>query len=214
MKLRTSAAASLILWLPLVARGQNLPAQPQPIANSINEIEWYARLLASHHRELWQDASAILRATGWLGKKLSSHEAPEYALQLTIDDYLLKYAVQHPADANQLAEAVAQDLFVKSQDCQKFGHGRLVPVEIHTVKDGADSGGWQVYYQWVPPAQGFSPTPMTFPTPSSPTSIALPPGLYRMYAEKRDAQGATLKSETVNVPVGGDKSILWKIPVP
>jgi hypothetical protein len=207
------ALAWLILSAPLLLQDQGLPRQPKPIVSALNEIEWYARMLATHHRELQPDASVILRATNWL-KRLSSHEPPEYSLQLTIDDYLLSYAVQHPGSAEQITRAVAQDLYIKDQDCEKHGHGRLVPVEIHTVKAGSDSGGWQVFYQWVPPAQGFTPTQMSFPSLSSPTSIELPPGLYLMHAEKPGNQGASLKSETVNVPVGGDQSILWKIPVP
>lgn len=214
MKFRSCAAASLLIVLPLAARSQSLPTKPQSVANSINQIDWYARLLATHHPVLQPDANAILRATGWLEKRLSSHEAPEYTLQLTVDNYLLKYAVDHPADAAALIHSVAQDLVIKDQDCERNGHGRLVPVEVHTVKGDADSGGWQVYYEWVPPVQGFSPTPMTFPSLSSPTSISLPPGLYRMHAEKPGAQGVTLKSETANVAVGGNQSILWKIPVP
>jgi hypothetical protein len=214
MILRCCATTALLVVLPLQALGESLPQQPKPIANSLNEIEWYARLLATHHRELSREASVILKATAWLGKKLSTHEAPAYALQLTIDDYLLRNGVEHPADAAEAMNAVAQDLFIKDQDCEKFGHGRLVPVEVRTVAGGTDSSGWQVYYQWVPPSQGFSPTPMTFPSLSSPTSVALPPGLYHLHAEKPGAQGTILKSETVNVPVGGEQSILWKIPVP
>ncbi|HUI42243.1 MAG TPA: hypothetical protein VL523_09755 [Terriglobia bacterium] len=214
MKAIGCALAWLMLSAPLAPQGTGLPQQPKPIANALNEIDWYARMLATHHRELLRETSTIVRATAWLGKKLSSHEPAGYALQLTIDDFLLNYAVQHPADAQQITEAVAQDLFIKDQDCEKHGHGRLVPVEVHTVKGGNDAGGWQVFYQWVPPAQGFAPTQMSFPSLSSPTSIELPPGLYHMHAEKAGDRGASLSSETVNVPVGGDQMILWKILVP
>lgn len=209
-----SCAAGLVWFVALLAQQPALPRQPKPIATSLNEIEWYARMLATHHLELQSEAATILRATGWLGKKLARHEPPDYELQLTTDDFLLNYAVEHPKDAETLMQAVAQDLFIKDQDCERHGHGRLVPVEVHTVKGAADAGGWQVYYQWVPPTQGFSPTQMSFPALSSPTSIDLPPGLYRMHAEKAGAQGSTMSSETVNVPVGGEQSIVWKIPVP
>ena len=208
------AVAWLALAAPLPAQTPALPAKPIPIANAINEIDWYSRLLASHHRELQPQAAIIVKATAWLGKKLSTHEPAAYALQLTADDYLLKYAVDHPAQAGEITEAVAQDLSIKDRDCEQHGHGRLVPVEVHTVKGGTDAGGWQVFYQWVPPTPDFAPAQMSFPALSSPTSMDLPPGLYRMHAEKTGEQGASLKSETVNVPVGGAQNILWKIPVP
>ncbi|HEY6293145.1 MAG TPA: hypothetical protein VI455_16460 [Terriglobia bacterium] len=206
--------ACLILLAPLITDGQQLPQHPEPTRIALNNIVGNARLLATANDDLRYPAVAILRSATWLSNRPSFGEPAEYRLQLTIDDYLLAYARQHPSEAAGIVDAVAQDLDIKKTDCDEHGHGRLVPVEIHTVKSGSDNGGWQVFYQWVPPAKGFEPAEMLFPQPSSPTTAELPPGFYRMRAEKTDGKGGSVKSETVNVPVGGAKSILWKIPVP
>ena len=195
-------------------RDGGLPTHPEPMQPLLIDLQYDARQLAIHDRALTDQAASIFQSARWLAGRLTQAEPADYRLQLTIDRYLLESALKHAADEREIVDSVAQDLFIKYTDCSKHGHGRLVPVEIRTLKDGSDSSGWTIYYEWLPPTNGFQVSQLSFPQPSSPTSIELPPGLYQMHASKTDPKGAELKSETVKVAVGDSAKVLWKLPVP
>lgn len=190
-----------------------MPQRPEPAPVALNNILASAARLAAKPA-LEDQVAVIVKSATWLGSQPAAADPALYRLQLTVDDYLLTYALGHASQMAAIVGAVGQDLAIKQLDCELMGHPRLVPVEIHTVKAGSESGGWRVLYQWVPPTTAFETAEMSFPEPSSPTRAKVPPGVYRMRAEKGDGKGGNVQSDAVSVPVGGGDGIVWRILVP
>ena len=96
---------------------------------------------------------------------------------------------------------MVQDLKVKSDDCRKFGRGRLVQVEVSTVKGGQVVNNWQVYYKYA--AVGDLPTAkLPMESLSSPARKLLPPGQYDFHAEAA-VGGSFVESAVIRCAVGG-----------
>jgi len=136
-------------------------------------------------------------------------------LQLTIDDYLLDRAQANPNEASRIIKSVAEDVGLKSRDCWKFGHGRLVPIEIRTVRGGVEDNGWQIYYRWLPPENlPVQAVELCFPNPSSPSDWNLPVGMYAIHIEKKDTSGVLQKSNATVIPVGLENKVTWQLQIP
>ena len=114
--------------------------------------------------------------------------------------------------AKQVLESIANDLNIKVKDCRKWGAGRLITVIANTVKNGQPDPGWTVMYKWVS-VSGLNSSELSFPQVSTPTSKALPPGVYSVYATKQ--VGATLeKTQPISVSAFQDAKVKCEIPVP
>jgi hypothetical protein len=207
---------TFLLLLAMIGRAaaQNtssgeLPMRAQPIKQSLKQLDDALRQLGGQPA-----AGSISRSLRWLNDALQQDEAEGYRVSLAQDAFLLGLAVQDPEKSAGLIRDVADDLQLKSNDCQSFGHGRMVPVSIQTLKsDGKPDPGWRIRYVWVPSKKMVTPpTAMYFPGPSSPADFQLPPGKYEVFAERViDGQARSVNGGPV--PVGGTERIEWKVVV-
>lgn len=186
-----------------------LPMRVQPIQDSLKQLNDASLRLAPVPA-----AVSIPRSLKWLNDKLRKDEPDGYRLSLSHDAFLLGLAAQDPRKSAALIQDVADDLSLKSQDCQLFGHGRMVPVSVQTLRsDGRPDPGWRIRYVWVPSKKLTTPpAAMYFPGPSSPSDYQLPPGTYEMFAE-RVIDGRAKSVNGGPVPVGGKERIEWKVVV-
>jgi len=207
--------AVMFLVSASVAVSQELPVSPQPVRPVLSQMNKRAKALAKLHKELRPQAQAIEHGTTWLQERLREDDPAEYRLQLTIDDYLLGTALANPDEAPRIVNSVAADVDLKSKDCWKFGHGRRVPVEIRTVRGGAEESGWQIFYRWLPPGNlQLQVSEMAFPDPSSPSVWELPAGMYEIHIEKKGASGVLQKSNPMVIPVGTENKAAWQLRIP
>jgi hypothetical protein len=151
-----------------------------------------------------------------LSAKWPAESPDDYRDNLAGDVAALESALRS-GDAEGLAatlEAVAEDLEVKLEHCTRSG-GRLggsVAVRVRTVRDGAESRSWQVFYMPRVFEASSTAAPDLFPQLSSPAQETLVPGRYVMWV--RDPATARLGERTV-VKVGeGRKELLVDLPVP
>ena len=107
---------------------------------------------------------------------------------------------------------IAYDLELKAADCRSWGMGRLITVKASTVKNGQPDPGWTVSYKWMS-ASGLNATDLSFPQESTPTSKALPPGVYAIYASKQ-VGGTTQKSQPIVVTAYDKAEVKCEISVP
>ena len=98
---------------------------------------------------------------------------------------------------------VARDIEIKIGDCHKFGMGRLVPVRVRTVLNGAPSNGWQIFYKWVGSSL-LKAQELPFPTLTSPAISELPPGMYEIRAEKQGVPTLAQPARPVTIVVGSE----------
>ena len=114
--------------------------------------------------------------------------------------------------ATKVLASIANDLQIKVKDCRAWGAGRLITVIANTVKNGQPDPGWTVMYKWVS-VSGLNSSELSFPQISTPTSKAVPPGMYSVYATKQ--VGGTLeKTQPVTVSAFQDAKVKCEIPVP
>ena len=114
--------------------------------------------------------------------------------------------------ALKVLASIANDLHIKVTDCRKWGAGRLITVIANTVKNGQPDAGWTVMYKWVS-VSGLSSAPLSFPQISTPTSKAVPPGVYSVYATKQVGDSLK-KTEPITVSAFQDAKVKCEIPVP
>ena len=114
--------------------------------------------------------------------------------------------------AKQVLASIANDLHIKVVDCRAWGAGRLITVIANTVKNGQPDAGWTVMYKWVS-VSGLNAAELSFPKISTPTSTAVPPGVYAVYATKQ-VGGATKKTEPITVSAFQNEKVKCEIPVP
>jgi hypothetical protein len=100
-----------------------------------------------------------------------------------------------------LYEVIAKDIAIKTQDCRKFGMGRMVPVRVRTVLNGTPSNGWQVFYKWVGSSL-LKTQELSFANLTSPATGELPPGMYEIRAEKQGAPTLAQAARPVTIVVG------------
>lgn len=112
--------------------------------------------------------------------------------------------------AKRVLASIAHDLHIKVVDCRAWGAGRLITVIANTVKNGQPDAGWTVLYKWVS-VSGLSASDLSFPQITTPTSKALPPGVYSVYATKH--VGDTLrKTEPITVSAFQDAKVKMRDP--
>ena len=116
------------------------------------------------------------------------------------------------AQAEKVLAHIAYDIEVKAADCRSWGMGRLINVKASTVKNGQPDPGWTVSYKWMS-ASGLNSMDLSFPQESTPTSKALPPGVYAIYATKQ-VGGATKKSQPIVVTAFDKAEVKCEISVP
>ncbi len=116
------------------------------------------------------------------------------------------------AQAEKVLTNIAYDVELKAADCRSWGMGRLIDVQVGTVKNGQPDPGWTVNYQWKS-ASGLRALDLSFPQVSTPTSKALPPGVYAIYATKQ-VDGKTEKTEPIVVTAFDKAEVKCEIPVP
>jgi hypothetical protein len=137
-----------------------------------------------------------------------SHEA-RWCLQVA---NILNTDPEKKDGAEKVLASIAEDLRIKAADCKDWGAGRLVTVVANTVKNGQPEPGWTVMYKWVS-VSGLNSIDLSFPQVSTPTSKAVPPGVYAVYATKQ--VGDTVKKTTpVTVSAFQDQKVKCEIPVP
>ena len=89
---------------------------------------------------------------------------------------------------------------------------RLITVVASTLKNGQPDPGWTVMYKWVS-VSGLNTAELSFPKESSPTSKAVPPGIYSVYATKQ--VGDTMKkTEAKTISAFQKDKVQCEIPVP
>jgi hypothetical protein len=115
-------------------------------------------------------------------------------------------------EAEKVLTDIAYDLELKAADCRSWGMGRLITVKASTVKNGQPDPGWTVSYKWMS-ASGLNAMDLSFPQESTPTSKALPPGVYAIYATKQ-VGGATQKSQPIVVTAFDKAEVKCEISVP
>ena len=116
------------------------------------------------------------------------------------------------AQAEKVLANIAYDIELKAADCRSWGMGRLINVKASTVKNGQPDPGWTVSYKWMS-ASGLNAMDLSFPQESTPTSKALPPGVYAIYATKQ-VGGATKKSQPIVVTAYDKAEVKCEISVP
>ena len=110
-------------------------------------------------------------------------------------------SLEESAQAQGALDSVIHDLAIKSRDCAFHGAGRTIKLTVWTMKGEMLDQGWTVYFKWLS-VSGRESEETAFPKPSTPTFDNLPPGLYRIRAEKRDPLSAAVsRSQTVTCEV-------------
>lgn len=105
-----------------------------------------------------------------------------------------------------ILDQVLQDVTIKGEDCERFGMGRLIQVNVSTVRGGAPENGWVVFWKWMPvgPLQTVE---TSLPGLTSPATKAFPPGTYAFRAEKRVSSTEIRTTETRTIIVGGAATV-------
>ena len=190
-------------------RPLQLPPEAQPIEASLRQLDDALFRLGGR-----PPADSISKSLGWLKRRLKKNEPEEYRLSLTHDAFLLGLAAQAPNNLKGLIANVADDLKLKANDCRDFGHGRMVPIRVRTLRsDGKTDSGWRIRYVWIPSTKvAITPATRYFPAISSPADYQLPPGTYEMFAE-RIVNGQLKSVDGGPVPVGGMERIDWNMVV-
>lgn len=133
-----------------------------------------------------------------------SEPPPLYLRSLQNDAAVCNGAVSGSLSAQVSSAAiqyVVADLFVKVRDCYSQGMGSLVGIQVATKRGKTPDPGWTVYYKWVSVSD--IPTAETpFQTSSTPARDKLPPGIYRVRAEKAvPGSSRVLHSEAKMIPL-------------
>jgi hypothetical protein len=137
-----------------------------------------------------------------------SHEA-RWCLQVA---NILNSDAEKREGAEKVLSSIADDLQIKVADCRAWGAGRLITVIANTLRNGQPDPGWTVMYKWVS-VSGLNSIDLSFPQISTPTSKALPPGVYAVYAQKQ--VGDTLKKTApITVSAFQEQKVKCEIPVP
>ena len=108
-----------------------------------------------------------------------------------------------PTVRTAIYEVIAKDIAIKTQDCRKFGMGRMVPVHVKTMLAGAPNNGWQVFYKWVGSSL-LKAQELPFANLTSPATAELPPGMYEIRVEKRGSPTLAKAALPVTILVGSE----------
>jgi len=207
-------SAGALAALAIVCNGQPPSLNPPPVRDTLQQIADTVNRYPQS-AETKQAVEGIRTSATWLAGRLNDKRIPAaYGRNLAQDVFLLQVALNGgPAQQAETLQAVLEDIKLKHADCKQFGMGRLVKLEVRTVKDGREVGGWQVFYRWLPARNVGEVRPQPFLALSSPTSVEIPPGAYAVQARK-SAEGKEAASVELPVPVAGKKTVTLDIPVP
>lgn len=206
-------------WLGLFVAGaavcdaQAPSLNPPPIRGTMNQI-----IEALNHYpsspETMAAREGIRKSATWLAGRLTDERIPAaYGRAMAEDLALLRDGEGSSRQGQtQTLQSVFEDLKLKHADCKRFGMGRLVKLEVRTVKEGRQQSGWEVFYRWLPSRPVGTVRPQPFLSLSSPTSVEIPPGAYSVQARKT-VDGKQITSPELPVPVGGKKTVTLDLPV-
>lgn len=140
---------------------------------------------------------------------------PEYLDSIDRDLAACRLAatIQDEGQRRIILSSVEKDIKIKADDCHTFGMGRKVPVTIKTVRGARAENGWQVFYKWSC-ASLLQPQEVRVPNLTSPANVELPPGVYSIRAEKRNASNQVETIAAVTVVVGLAASVPLELPIP
>jgi hypothetical protein len=159
--------------------------------------------------------AGIRKSATWLAGQLNNERTPvAYARSLERSLALLRSAagLGEPQRVETL-RAVFDDIKLKHADCRQSGMGRLVKLEVRTIRGTTEVRGWQVFYRWLPGRWVGEVRPQPFLSLSSPTTVEVPPGAYSVYA-LRTVNGKEVQTKELPVPVGGAPKVTVEVPVP
>ncbi len=220
----------VVLGLHLASQAQVIDAPPrlEPTANALRGLQKCGKNIANSapqlSKKLLEGQQLLTRGLliGWnnpSGEFAAVPPPKEYVEELAKEaDWCLKVAnVLNTEPARKTAAenvlvSIINDLVVKVEDCREWGMARMVTVIASTLKNGKPDPGWTVMYKWVS-VSGLNATELSFPRISTPTSKAVPPGIYSIYATKQ--VGDTLeKTEPKTISAFQGDKVQCEIPVP
>jgi hypothetical protein len=219
---RTDRLVVLILGVAICERtaiSQNKQSALAPVAGKLSEI---ATCMGNEYSQIRELQAGIL--AGW-GKWPAPHGSnsaralqpppPEYMDSLDRDLIACRAAsgAKDQAIRRAVLQAVSNDIAVKASDCQQFGMGRSVPVQVVTLRGKDPDNGWEVYYRWLC-SSALHVEERRIPKLTSPATVELPPGEYAFRAQKRAANGELTKTDPVNITVGLRQTVECQLPVP
>jgi hypothetical protein len=180
-------------------------------------LDWLQPELLGETR--WTKGTGIRQGIGGIGVLGGPHPKPEpvpvqYLDSLNGDLKTIQAALPIEDDKKR-AEVIAytvKDIGLKSEDCRKFGRGRLIPVDVYTKEAGRTVNSWQVYYKNIPFGD-LETEWLPMDTLSSPARTSLSPGLYEFHAEM-NINGMVLRSPVVRRPVAMEETVSFELPVP
>jgi hypothetical protein len=105
-----------------------------------------------------------------------------------------------------ILDEVLQDVTIKADDCERFGMGRMIQVNVSTMRAGVAENGWVVFWKWMPSGP-LETVETSMPGLTSPVSRAFPPGTYGFRAEKRVSSTEVKTTDTRTIIVGGTQSV-------
>ena len=140
---------------------------------------------------------------------------PEYLESLDADVKACQAAaaIQDEEQRGAALATIRKDIEIKADDCHKFGMGRKVPLVIRTVRGDKVESGWEVFYKWSC-ASLLQPQEVRVPQLTSPATVELPPGVYSVRAQKREASNQVRTTPPVTVVVGSVQWVPLELAVP
>jgi hypothetical protein len=153
----------------------------------------------------WQSLDASELATDDPFPHISNMGPPKIYVDSLLNDAKVcanaSAQLEQSTQAQGALDSVIHDLAIKSRDCAFHGAGRTIKLTVWTMRGQLLDQGWTVYFKWLP-VGGRESEETAFPKPSAPTFDNLPPGLYRIRAEKRDPLSAAVsRSQAVTCEV-------------
>lgn len=139
----------------------------------------------------------------------------EYLISLDQDLQLCEMANQLIDEKKKkiVREAVYKDLSIKQEDCSEFGMGRLIPVNVNTLRDGKPEPGWEVLFKWVP-AGPIATAELASPDLSSPAILHLAPGgTFQIRARKTGPDGKVITSVVREITIMSGPEVKCDIPL-
>jgi hypothetical protein len=156
----------------------------------------------------------VLVRAGIPDSQLLDPPPQEYLTSLDQDLQQCELANGLPDDKKlQILAAVERDLEIKEIDCESFGMGRLVPVNVNTLRNGVPESGWEVLFKWMP-AGPIPTTELASPDLSSPSVLHLVPGgTFQIRARRTGSDGKAVTSIVRTITITSDPALKCDIPL-
>lgn len=155
----------------------------------------------------------IANSGSWNGLNMAPPDI--YLKSLVNDARVCKAASLHIdlPDAQAVMIGVINDLTLKSQDCILHGMGRTLSFRVKTMRGQTPERGWTVYFKWLT-VSSLETQEIAFPKTSTPAFNDLPPGFYRIRAEKRDPAAAAVAQSEIKTCQVDDSHQECEVQVP